>query len=254
MIQLTDDELLRYSRQILLPEWDLPAQQALKQARVLIIGMGGLGCPVAHTLARAGLGMLRLVDDDVIEASNLQRQTLFVAEDIGQAKAEVAAKRLMHINPWLSVDVQILSVNADNIDGLFADVDLVLDCSDNFTTRDLINRAAVQHGIPLLSAAAIGLSGQLALFESATGCYRCVFSDLVSGLANNDATCATSGVLASTTAVVANLQAHVALMFLGLHTNLLANKLLLWQGTAIVPRVIRYQKDPHCPVCGVSVG
>lgn len=243
---LTDAELLRYSRQILLPEWDMDAQLKLANARVLMIGAGGLGNPAAQILVRAGLGFLRLVDFDQIEESNLQRQFLFKSADVGLAKADVAARELRQINPWSQIEPVNLKVNADNLPELMQDVDLVLDGSDNFATRDLINQACVQAAKPLLSAAAIALQGQLALFLPQQGCYRCVFPD---GAANDTRQCAESGVLSSTTAVIASMQAHQALLLLGLGQTPLLHKLLLWDGVSMQQRLLRYGRDSDCPVC-----
>ena len=241
----SDAELLRYSRQILLPDWDIDAQIKLKSARVLMIGMGGLGCPAAQVLARAGLGFLRIVDFDSVDESNLQRQLLFYADDIGQPKVFAAKNSLSKINQWLEIDTIVERVASENIPELLQNIDLVLDGSDNFDTRDQINQACVQAKIPLLSAAAIGLEGQISLFQAATGCYRCVFPD-----APEDARrCADTGVLASTTATIGAMQAHAALLYLGLGQTPLAGKLLLWDGLSFNQRLIRYQPDKHCPIC-----
>lgn len=244
--QLSDSELLRYSRQILLPEWDMDAQLKLANSRVLMIGAGGLGNPAAQILVRAGLGFLRLVDFDTIEESNLQRQFLFQSSDIGLAKVQVAARELQKINPWTSIEPMNLKVDLTNLPELLTDIDLVLDGSDNFATRDLINQACVQAKVPLLSAAAIGLEGQLALFMPEQGCYRCLFGN---GLDDDTRQCAESGVLASTTAVIASLQAHQALLFLGLYQATLANRLLIWNGITLQQRVLKFSKDPSCTVC-----
>lgn len=243
---LSDAELLRYSRQILLPEWDMPAQLKLANARVLMIGVGGLGNPAAQILVRAGLGFLRLIDFDVIEESNLQRQFLFQSADVGQLKVEAAAQVLRHVNPWTQIEAVNLKVSAANLPALLQGIDLVLDGSDNFATRDAINKACVQAAVPLLSAAAIGLQGQLAFFLPEQGCYRCVFPD---GAQDDTRQCAESGVLASTTAVIASLQAHHALLYLGLGKAPLANQLLVWDGLSMRQRLLSFAKDPQCPVC-----
>lgn len=247
--QLSDPELLRYSRQILLPEWDMDAQLKLANARVLMIGAGGLGNPGAQILVRAGLGFLRLVDFDTIEESNLQRQFLFQSSDVGLLKVEVAIRELQKINPWTQLEAINLKVDLTSLPELLADIDLVLDGSDNFATRDLINQACVEANVPLLSAAAIGLEGQIAFFRPAQGCYRCLF-----GNGQNDDTrqCAESGVLASTTAVIASLQAHHALLYLGLDQVPLVNRLLLWNGTTMQQRILKFAKDNNCPICKSS--
>lgn len=243
---LSDAELLRYSRQILLPEWDVDAQLKLANARVLMIGAGGLGNPAAQILVRAGLGFLRLIDFDTIEESNLQRQFLFQSADVGQLKVEAAAQALRQMNPWTQVEAINLKVNAGNLPALLQDIDVVLDGSDNFATRDAVNKACVETGVPLLSAAAIGLQGQLAFFQPQQGCYRCVFPD---GVQDDTRQCAESGVLASTTAVMAGLQAHHALLYLGLGKVPLLNRLLVWDGLSMQQRLLRFGKDPQCAVC-----
>ena len=253
--QLLDEELLRYARQILLDGWDIDAQLRLKSARVVIIGAGGLGCPAAETLVRAGLGQVHLIDDDVIEASNLQRQTLFLPDDIGKFKALTAAQMLTRINPLITASGTVARLSEDNAYELLGMAtgkpDLLLDCTDNFATRDIINRISVRYQVPLLSASAIAMQGQLALFEPHldTGCYHCVFGSVVLDAEADERTCANSGVLASTTAIMGNLQANAALQYLGLTKNPLTNKLLLWDGKQMQQRLMGYRKDPQCPVC-----
>lgn len=253
---LTDAELLRYARQILLDGWDIEAQMRLKSARVLMIGAGGLGCPASQTLVRAGLGQLHMLDDDIIGSSNLQRQTLFLPSDIGKPKAIIAAQRLQQMNPFIHARGTVARLSDDNAAALLASdkPDLLLDCTDNFATRDRINRLSVRYQIPLLSASAIAMQGQLALFEPSlnNGCYHCVFGDHdpnFDELSLDERTCANSGVLASTTAIMGNLQANAALQYLGLHQNPLASKLLLWDGNLMQQRLMKYRADPQCPVC-----
>jgi len=288
-MMLTDDELMRYSRQVLLDGWDIDAQLRLKHSRIVMVGAGGLGCPAAETLARAGVGNIHLIDDDVIEISNLQRQTLFLPQDLGQPKAEVAATRLLEINELITVSYEVarvesanaaellkLPVNVETVTQTIAAApqliplpDLLLDCTDNFAIRELLNRISVVYGIPLLSASAIGMTGQLALYEPAlsSGCYHCVFGESIASASNaaennssennaaeNDTSaeqnCANSGVLASTTAIMGNLQANAALQYLGLQSNPLAQQLLLWDGQRMRQRNIGYRQDPACPICG----
>ena len=252
---LLDDELLRYARQILLDGWDIDAQLRLKSSRIIMIGAGGLGCPASETLVRAGLGCVHLIDDDVIEASNLQRQTLFLPEDIGKPKALTAAKMLERINPLITARGTVARLSEDNAYELFDMIsskpDLLLDCTDNFATRDIINRISVRYQIPLLSTSAIAMQGQLALYEPHldTGCYHCVFGSVVLDAVADERTCANSGVLASTTAIMGNLQANAALQYLGLTKNPLKNKLLIWDGSQMQQRLMGYRKDVECPIC-----
>ncbi|WP_201556191.1 HesA/MoeB/ThiF family protein [Psychrobacter sp. 72-O-c] len=254
---LTDEELLRYARQVLLDGWDLDAQLRLKSARVVMIGAGGLGCPASETLVRAGLGQVHLIDDDVIEASNLQRQTLFLPDDIGKPKALTAAHMLEQINPLISARGTVARLSQDNayelLDMASGKPDLLLDCTDNFATRDVINRISVRYQIPLLSASAIAMQGQLALFEPQlnTGCYYCVFGALNADTEFDERTCANSGVLASTTAIMGSLQANAALQYLGLTKNPLTNKLLIWDGSLMQQRIMGYRQDKQCPICAI---
>lgn len=253
--QLVDAELLRYARQILLDGWDIDAQLRLKASRAVMIGAGGLGCPASETLVRAGLGQVHLIDDDMIEASNLQRQTLFLPEDIGKPKALTAAQMLSKINPLISARGTVARLSEDNayelLDIASGKPDLLLDCTDNFATRDIINRISVRYQIPLLSASAIAMQGQLALYEPQldTGCYHCVFGSVAVDAEADERTCANSGVLASTTAIMGNLQANAALQYLGLTKNPLTNKLLIWDGSQMQQRLMGYRKDAHCPIC-----
>ena len=234
--QLTDAELLRYARQILLDGWDIDAQLRLKASRVVMIGAGGLGCPASEMLVRAGLGQVQLIDDDVIEASNLQRQTLFLPEDIGKPKALTAAHMLTKINPLVRARGTVARLSEDNAYELLemasGKPDLLLDCTDNFATRDIINRISVRYQIPLLSASAIAMQGQLALYEPHlnTGCYHCVFGSVTDDAAADERTCANSGVLATTPAIM-------------------TNKLLIWDGSQMQQRLMGYRKDVHCPIC-----
>jgi len=244
---LTDEQLLRFSRQILLPDWDLEAQERLARARVLMIGMGGLGCPATMSLARAGLGHLRIVDFDTVDESNLQRQMLFQTADVGQPKVTAAARALRDINPWMSIDAHQTRVTAENLPYFVKGMDLVLDGSDNFATRDAVNQACVQARIPLLSAAAIGVEGQMTLILPDRACYRCLFQDALDG---DERRCAETGVLATTTAVMGAMQAHAALLYLGKGLTPLSERLLLWDGPTLNQRQIRYTRDPACPVCG----
>lgn len=254
--ELSDDELALYARQILLDEWGLKAQLRLKHANVLVVGVGGLGCPALETLVRAGVGHLLLIDDDKVQLSNLQRQSLFYPDDIGKPKAQTACLTLKKTNPYVEIHAicqrlddglahQLFAHSATHADNRF---DVILDCSDNFATRRLLNQLSVKHNIPLLSASAIAMNGQLALFEPAknTGCYHCIFGHTTP----IEQTCATSGVLASTPAFMGQLQANVALQFLGRGINPLANKLLLCDGQRMKIQAISYHKQASCDVCG----
>lgn len=244
---LSDAEVLRYSRQILLDDWDIDAQLNLKKSSVLIVGMGGLGCPVSQVLVRAGIGILHLVDFDVVDESNLQRQTLFTADDVGQSKAKVACQRLRQHNPFTQIQHTEVKLTQDNVAAIITQLspDLVIDCTDNFAIRDLLNQTCRAASKPLLSNSAIGEVGQIALFTTETGCYHCLFG----AEAGDEMTCASSGVLASTVSIIGSMTAQVALDFLGRHHHSIANELLLWQGWTMSLRKVKFSQNPDCPVC-----
>lgn len=248
---LSDDDLLRYARQILLDDWDIDAQVRLKNSRVLLIGAGGLGCPVAHTLVRAGLGRLHIMDDDLIELSNLPRQSLFFDEHIGKPKAGTLASELAKHNPACQITHSVAKFSANfltTFDNLQT-FDLIIDCTDNFASRDIINTASITCNTPLLSGSAIGQIGQVALFEpNKTACYHCLFDPIET----DDRRCADTGVLASTTAIIGNLQAQTALRFLGQSVNPIANTLLVWNGVTMTLKNLKFYQNPNCPSCSKS--
>lgn len=247
-MSLSDDELLRYSRQIMLPQFDIAAQEKLKNARVLVVGLGGIGCPVATYLAAAGVGELWLADFDTVDASNLQRQFLFSHDDIGRHKAEVAAAKLAQQNPHILLRPVMSLLNDDNLPGLVGNVDLVIDGCDNFLTRDAVNRACVAAKTPLVSAAAIGMAAQLAVFDTRvpqSPCYRCLYPDADEAAA----ACAESGVLATVVGVVGTLAATEVLKMLTGVGKPLVGHLWLWEADVAMMRTLVVRRDPACPVC-----
>ena len=246
-LALSDDEMHLYSRQILLEGWDIDAQEKIKLANILIVGCGGIGCSSAELLARAGVGQITLIDADTVEMSNLQRQIAYVAEDIGFYKAEVLAKRLKRINPHIRVLVETSKLDQQNAQQLIASQDLVLDGCDNFPTRYLINQICKQANVPLISASAIGFQGQLLMVEGQSACYECLFPKQQH--ASESLRCADSGVLATTPNVMASLQAHHALLYLGLNNTALKQKLMLWDGLTLKQRIVAFEKDTDCPNC-----
>ena len=246
-LALSDDEMHLYSRQILLEGWDIDAQEKIKLANILIVGCGGIGCSSAELLARAGVGQITLIDADTVEMSNLQRQIAYVAEDIGFYKAEVLAKRLKRINPHIRVLVETSKLDQQNAQQLIASQDLVLDGCDNVTTRYLVNQICKQANVPLISASAIGFQGQLLMVEGQSACYECLFPKQQH--ASESLRCADSGVLATTPNVMASLQAHHALLYLGLNNTALKQKLMLWDGLTLKQRIVAFEKDTDCPNC-----
>ncbi|MDD2945764.1 HesA/MoeB/ThiF family protein [Acinetobacter haemolyticus] len=246
-LELSDEEMHLYSRQILLDGWDIEAQEKLKLANVLIVGCGGIGCTTAELLARAGVGKITLIDADTIEMSNLQRQIAYVEDNIGFYKAEILAKRLKQINPHIRVESQTVKLDESNAEALISTQDLVLDGCDNFTTRYLVNQSCKQFNVPLISASAIGFQGQLFMVEDESACYECLFPK--EQHANENLRCADSGVLATTPNVMASLQAHHALLYLGLGKTPLKQKLMLWDGLSMKQRLLAFEKDTDCPIC-----
>ena len=249
-IELSDVELQLYARQILLDQWDIDAQERLKLSNVLIIGCGGIGCLTAELLGRAGVGKLTLIDADIVEMSNLQRQIAFDHRDIGFYKAEVLAKKISQINPYIDIEYITSKIDLSNASTLITQQDLVLDGCDNFETRYLVNKICKKLNVPLISASAIGLQGQLFMVESDSACYECLFPKEDS--TNESLRCADSGVLATTPNVMASLQAHHALLYLGLNLKPLREKLLLWNGLNMSQRIVHFQTDDDCQICHTS--
>lgn len=245
---LSDDELLRYARQIMLPAFDIAAQEKLKAARVLVVGMGGIGCPLGLYLAAAGVGELLLADFDRIEASNLQRQLLYAEADLGRLKAEVAAEKLAVVNPFVRVEAVTTVLDADTLPALLARVDLVVDGCDNFTTRDAVNAACVAARVPLVSAAAIGFGAQLAVFDvrqQDSPCYRCLYPDMDEAAA----TCTEAGILAPVVGVVGALAATETLKMLTGVGDPLVGRLWLWEAMTGMMRTLSVRRDAGCVVC-----
>jgi molybdopterin/thiamine biosynthesis adenylyltransferase len=244
---MNDEQLLRYSRQIMLPDVDLDGQDKLLAARVLIIGLGGLGSPVAMYLAAAGVGHLTLVDFDAVDLTNLQRQIVHTTARIGMNKAASAAQSLRELNP----DVKIATIEKLLApDELLAQVKLatvVVDCTDNFQTRFAINAACVAAKIPLVSGAAIRLEGQVAVFDAraeTSPCYRCLYEE-----DSDDLTCAANGVLAPLVGIIGSMQALETIKLICGFGSSLAGRLLLLDARHSQWRELKLPKDHNCPVC-----
>lgn len=243
---LNDDQLLRYSRQLMVEEFDLAGQEALAAARVLVVGCGGLANPAGLYLAGAGVGELVLVDDDVVEPSNLHRQVAFRDEDTGRPKAEALKAHLLALNPEIAIQAHRLRADRHWLDRQVAEASVVLDCTDNFATRQRINEACVAHRRPLVSGAAIRMDGQLAVFDlrqPGSACYACVYGEGTDG----DLACSQAGILGPVVGTIGTLQALAAIQVL-LGTSLPAT-LRLFDGRTLSWREMRFQRDPACPVC-----
>ncbi len=246
---LSDTQLLRYSRQIMLPQIDIIGQQALLAASVLIVGVGGLGCPAALYLAAAGVGRLVLNDMDNVDLSNLQRQVAYRETDLGLPKADSVKQAIQQLNS--SIDVIALSYQLDEAQMAHAisQVDLVLDCTDNFSTRHLINRCCVHANKPLVSAAVVGFEAQLSVFDRrnrASPCYHCLYPDL----GNENLSCAENGVLGPLVGVIGAMQALEAVKIItGIGRNLVG-RLLVFDALRMEWRELGLPRDPACQVCG----
>ena len=246
---MDDAQLLRYSRHILLPELGVDAQQRYADAHALIVGIGGLGNPVAQFLAAAGVGTLTLVDADSVDLTNLQRQTLFDSSVIGVAKVDAAAQRLGAVNPEVRIVRVAARVGDAELAPLVAGADIVVDCSDNFATRHAVNRACVRARKPLVSGAAIRFDGQVAVFDSRDPggpCYHCLFGE---GDDLEETRCAIMGVFAPLVGIIGATQAAEALKLLAPAGRSLAGRLLMLDALAMEWREVRVRKDPACAVC-----
>lgn len=243
-------ELDRYARHIVLREVGGPGQRALKNARVLVVGAGGLGSPVLLYLAAAGVGTIGVIDDDEVSNSNLQRQVIHRDADIGMPKVFSAEAAMKAQNPHVTVRPYNRRLSEDIADALFAEYDLILEGSDNFATRYLVNRAAAKRGIPVVGGAITQWEGQIAVWDPARGapCYQCVFPEApAEGLAP---TCAQAGVIGPLPGVIGTMMATEAIKLITDAGQPLRNRLLLWDGLDAEPRVIRTKKREGCPVCG----
>ncbi len=246
---MNDQQLLRYSRHILLPEIGVEGQERLLAARALVIGAGGLGSPAAYYLASAGVGTLVLADGDTVDLTNLQRQILHGVDAIGIAKADSGRATLGRINPACRVVALVERLTGDRLDEEVAAADVVLDCSDNFATRHAVNRACVKHRKPLVSGAAIRFDGQVAVFDSRrpkAPCYECLFPEDAEA---EEVRCAVMGVFAPLTGIIGTVQAAEALKLLAGCGESLAGRLLLLDGLHMEWRSIAVPRDPHCAVC-----
>jgi molybdopterin/thiamine biosynthesis adenylyltransferase len=246
---MTDEELLRYSRHILLDEIGIEGQRKLLASHALVIGAGGLGSPVALYLGTAGVGRITIVDHDDVDLTNLQRQIAHTLARVGSPKALSARESIAAINPDVRVTALIERADAQRLDALVAEADVVLDCSDNFKTRQAVNAACVKHRRPLVAGAAIGFDGQISVYDTRTPdapCYACLFPPEATV---EEVACATMGVFAPLVGIIGTMQAAEALKLLaGIGTSL-AGRLQMLDGRTMGWNEIRFQRQPHCAVC-----
>ena len=244
---MNDEQLLRYSRQIMLPQVDIAGQEKLLASRVLIIGMGGLGSPVAMYLTSAGIGHLVLVDDDAVELSNLQRQIAHGTKDIGLSKVESAKQTLQNLNPEINVTCFNKRLSEKELANEVALADVVIDGTDNFTSRFALNVHCVKNKTPLISGAAIRMEGQVSVFNKTptSPCYRCLYKDE----GELDATCSNNGVLSPVVGIIGSIQANEAIKVLLNIGETLDGKLLMFDALQMEWRTLKLKKDPACPIC-----
>lgn len=246
---LSDDDLLRYSRHILLEELGVEGQRRLLGSHALVIGAGGLGSPVLLYLGTAGVGRITVVDHDTVDLTNLQRQIAHTLERVGQPKVESAARSIAAINPTVRVRALRERVEGERLAGLVAEADVVIDCSDNFATRHAVNRACVAHRKPLVSGAAIGFDGQVSVYDTRAAeapCYACLFPPEA---AFEEVRCATMGVFAPLVGIIGTVQAAEALKLLAGVGSSLAGRLQMLDARTMEWNEVRLGRQPDCPVC-----
>lgn len=247
---MNDDQLLRYSRHILLDEVGIEGQQRLIDAHVLVVGAGGLGSPVALYLAASGVGHISIADHDVVDLTNLQRQIAHSTERVGQHKVDSAAQAMHALNPEVRVTALNKKLDAAQLDVLVPTVQVVVDCCDNFATRQAVNAACVKHKVPLVSGAAIRMDGQLAVYDARDAqspCYACIFPP---DAAPDEVRCATLGVLAPLVGVIGTMQAMETVKLITGMGSRWVGKLLMLDGRDMAWNDMRMPRNPQCPVCG----
>ncbi len=250
-LDFRDEELLRYSRQIMLPGFDVAGQLALRDTHVLIVGAGGLGSPAAMYLVAAGIGEISLIDDDVVELSNLQRQIMHRESSISKSKVESAKQSLQALNSDCRINTFQERFDCQRWGDRLSRYTVVLDCSDNFKTRFAVNDACLGAKVPLVSAAAIRMEGQLAVFDPRSGsspCYECLYAR-----DGEDAqTCSESGVMAPLVGVLGSLQAMEAIKLCAGYGEASVGKLLIYDALSLSFRSLKLSKDPSCKACGAK--
>ncbi|WP_186023571.1 HesA/MoeB/ThiF family protein [Burkholderia gladioli] len=247
---MNDEQLLRYSRHILVDEIGIEAQQRFLDAHALVIGAGGLGSPAAMYLASSGIGAITLVDADTVDLTNLQRQILHVTESVGRSKVESGRDALARLNPEVVVHAVAERADAAWLDAAVQRADVVLDCSDNFATRHAINRACATHGVPLVSGAALRFDGQISSFDfrdPASPCYACVFPE---DQPFEEVACSTMGVFAPTVGIIGAMQAAEALRVVGGFGEPLVGRLMMLDSLRMEWNTMRIARQADCPVCG----
>ena len=248
-MSMNDDDLLRYSRQIMLPEIEIAGQEKLLAAKVLVVGLGGLGSPAALYLAATGVGHLVLADFDLVDLSNLQRQIAHGTGDIGRLKVDSARDAIHELNPNTRVTCISVRLDDESLRDIITDIDLVVDGSDNFATRFMVNEVCVETGTPMVSAAAIQLEGQIMVYDPNVedcACYRCLYQEANDGQFN----CAENGVAAPVVGIMGSIQAMEALKLIVGMGESLAGYLLVFDAKTMEWRKLKLPKNPACVTCG----
>ncbi|MDR2173481.1 MAG: HesA/MoeB/ThiF family protein [Burkholderiales bacterium] len=246
---MDNQQLLRYSRHLLLTEWGPEAQAQCAAAHAVVVGVGGLGSPASHFLAAAGVGAITLCDNDDVDLTNIQRQMLYTTADVGKRKVAAARDRLLAVNPTIAVHIRDERMNDAALNELVRTADVVLDCTDNYKTRHAVNRACVAARAPLVSGAVIRFDGQIAVFDSRNSdspCYHCLFGENES---LEEARCATMGVFAPLVGTIGTMQAAEALKLLTGIGKPLAGRLLMLNALTMQWQTINIKRNRNCPVC-----
>ncbi len=249
MQPMSDDELLHYARQLLLTDVDVVGQERLRRSHVAVLGLGGLGSPLALYLGAAGVGRLTLIDGDQVDPTNLHRQIIHSQQSLGQDKVASAKVRIEGLNPWIQVDTVAEHAASDTLSALWPSVDVIADCTDRFATRFMANQLALTYGCPMVSAAALGLEGQLTTVDPRapeSPCYACLVPDVP----EVEPTCAETGVLGPVVGTLGTLQAVEVLGVLLGWPDRLVGRLWRFHAKQMQWQSFRYRKDPQCPVCG----
>ena len=247
---MNDDQLLRYSRHILLDDVGIEGQQRLVDSHVLIVGAGGLGSPVALYLAASGVGHITMADHDVVDLTNLQRQIAHTTARVGHPKVESASQAMLALNPEVRVTALAHKLDAVQLNALVPTVQVVVDCCDNFETRQAVNAACVKHKVPLVSGAAIRMDGQLAVYDTRddkSPCYACIFPP---DQAPEEVLCSTMGVLAPLVGVIGTMQAMETVKLITGMGSRLTGRLQMLDGRGMEWHEVRLQRNASCPVCG----
>ena len=247
-ITFNDEQMLHYSRQIMLPHFGIEGQQRLHDAHVVIMGVGGLGSPAAMYLAAAGVGTLTLIDFDTVDNSNLQRQIIHTIDSVGESKVSSAKNTLLKINPETTIHCIDQRLTQDALEALIAETSCVIDATDNFASRFLINRACVSRKVTLVSAAAIQFEGQISVFDlrkEDSACYACLYAE--TGEENTN--CSDNGILAPVVGILGSMQALEAIKVICGIGDTLQNRLLIFDALSMQWRTMRLKKDPGCAVC-----